>query len=222
MWLARELSTSTVWKDRIIVVVSHDRYFLDEICSDTLHISGAARRLTQSHGNYTTWATRRAEQQKAYEKEVTLREGEIDRMKAFAGHGFKYGGSSSSINKMKMLEKQAGKLELEAEDQAEELAALNEDLELPILLKAGGALDGFIVQMRGVGFGYPGSTKPLFEGADFGVTSASRIVLLGENGNGKTTLVKLMLGELLPTSGQVHIKSGVRVALVNQHHGWKA
>lgn len=46
----------------------------------------------------------------------------------------------------------------------------------------------------------------------------SRIVLLGENGNGKTTLVKLMLGELLPTEGEVLIKSNARVSLVNQHH----
>ena len=44
------------------------------------------------------------------------------------------------------------------------------------------------------------------------------MVLLGENGNGKTTLVKLMLGELRPVEGEVLIKSGCRVALVNQHH----
>jgi hypothetical protein len=40
LWLARELSTNSVWDDRIIVVVSHDRYFLDDACTDTLHISG--------------------------------------------------------------------------------------------------------------------------------------------------------------------------------------
>jgi ATP-binding cassette subfamily F protein 3 len=74
-----------VWKERIIVVVSHDRAFLDQVCSDVLHISGAARRLTQSHGNYTLWAARRAEQQAAYAKEAMLRGKEVDRMKEFAG-----------------------------------------------------------------------------------------------------------------------------------------
>ena len=77
-----------VWKERIIVVVSHDRAFLDEVCSDVLHISGAARRLTQSHGNYTLWATRRAEQQAVYAKEVMLRSKEVDRMKEFAGEEY--------------------------------------------------------------------------------------------------------------------------------------
>ena len=51
-----------------------------------------------------------------------------------------------------------------------------------------------------------------------GIDSKSRIVLLGENGNGKTTLVKLMLGELEPTEGEIFRAGGVRIALVNQHH----
>mmetsp|Transcript_28411 Transcript_28411/g.36747 ORF Transcript_28411/g.36747 Transcript_28411/m.36747 type:complete len:806 (-) Transcript_28411:246-2663(-) len=217
LWLARELKESPVWRDRIIIIVSHDRYFLDEVCTDVLHISGAARRLTQSHGNYTTWSIRRSEQQQLFEKETVNRQNEIDKMKEFSGHGFKYGGSSNAINKMKMLEKQASKLEIQANNQAEESAALQEDIELPLIMKSGGELPGFIVQMKQVAFGYPGS-KCLFSDADFSVTSKSRIVLLGENGNGKTTLVKLMLGELMPTKGEVLIKSNARVALVNQHH----
>ena len=51
MWLARELATSETWKERMVVVVSHDRSFMDEVCTDCLHISGAAKRLTQCRGN---------------------------------------------------------------------------------------------------------------------------------------------------------------------------
>lgn len=50
-------------------------------------------------------------------------------------------------------------------------------------IAAGGELDGFVVQLQGVAFGYPGAPL-LFEGCEFGITSKSRIVLLGENGNG--------------------------------------
>ena len=85
-------------------------------------------------------------------------------------------------------------------------------------LKAGGQLDGFLIQLMGVGFGYPGSSKPLFQGCEIGVDSNSRIVLLGENGNGKTTLVKLMTGALTPTEGEIRRKQQARVAIVNQHH----
>ena len=102
LWLARELSTGEAWKERIIVTVSHDRAFVDEVCGDVLHISGVARRLTQSRGNYSLWAAQRKELQLTYEREKQQRQVEIDRLREFAGHGFRYGGSSSAINMMQM------------------------------------------------------------------------------------------------------------------------
>ena len=79
-------------------------------------------------------------------------------------------------------------------------------------------MDGHVLQLQGVGFGYPGAPSLLFRNAELSVDTSSRIVLLGENGNGKTTLVKLLLGELEATSGEVFRAGGARIALVNQHH----
>ena len=183
MWLARELSTSETWKQRIVVIVSHDRHFMDEVCTDCLHISGAARRLTQSKGNYSMWATRRKEEQALFAKEQAKRQAEIESLREYAGHGFKYGGSGSQINKMSMKAKQADKLEVAQQEHAEELAALQEDMELPMKIAAGGELDGYVVQLLDVAFGYPNGPT-LFSNCEFGITSKSRIVLLGENGNG--------------------------------------
>ena len=190
-----------------------------QVCGDVLHVSGVTKRLTQTHGSYSVWAKRRAEQQKAFARTVELRRAEIAELKAYAGHGFKYGGSSSSINKMQMKAKQAEKLEEEDAEQADEFAALSEDLELPLHLKAGGELDGFLVQLQNVGFGYKtAGSKTLFSNAEMSVDSKSRIVLLGENGNGKTTLVKLMTGALEPSEGEVKRNAQCRIAIVNQHH----
>ena len=219
MWLARELATSETWKERMVVIVSHDRHFMDEVCTDCLHISGAAKRLTQCRGNYSKWSKQRKEQQILFAKEQAQRKEEIDKLREYAGHGFKYGGSASQINKMGMKAKQADKLEEEHANHAEELAALQEDMELPMNIAAGGELDGFIVQLLDVGFGYPNSTPArLFEHCEFGITSKSRIVLLGENGNGKTTLVKLIMGELKACEGEVRRSPHARYAIVNQHH----
>jgi ATP-binding cassette subfamily F protein 3 len=130
MWLARELATSETWKERIVVLVSHDRHFMDEVCTDCLHVSGAARKLTQSRGNYSTWAKRRKDEQILFAKEQAKRQEEIDKLREYAGHGFKYGGSSSQITKMSMKAKQADKLEVIHLEHAVELAALQEDIEL--------------------------------------------------------------------------------------------
>ena len=59
MFLSRELSTNPVWGSRIIVTVSHDRHFLDEVTTDSLHISGAAKRLTSHRMAYSAWAAKR-------------------------------------------------------------------------------------------------------------------------------------------------------------------
>ena len=106
----------------------------------------------------------------------------------------------------------------EARELEGQAAALQEDAELPLDLKAGGALSGFAVAVKEVGFRYSPDSTQLFSGVEMGIDSGSRIVLLGENGNGKTTLVKLIMGELAASSGEIVIAGGTRIALVNQHH----
>jgi ATP-binding cassette subfamily F protein 3 len=232
LWLVHELSTNEAsWSQRIVVVVSHDRFFLDEVCTDTLHLSGRARRLTPSRGNYSLWHRRRQQLQREFKRRTELRAEKRAELFAYTDHGFKYGGSDGQINMMKMKKKQVEKLDEEAAEDEEEGAALQEDLELPLKLlsgwgdgkkKSGGdpnapkglgadaavdsaadegeaaleAVDAsFIVSLHDVAFGYPNGPT-LFGGAEFSIDGRSRIVLLGENGNGKTTLVKVILGEL--------------------------
>ena len=97
------------------------------------------------------------------------------------------------------------------------MADLEEDAELALNLQAGGELRQNIVRFDGVSFAYPGGDE-LFADVDLSVDSKSRVVLLGENGQGKTTMVKIITGELEPTSGLVTRDRGARVCLVNQHH----
>jgi len=217
MWLSHELANNPTWQSRIVVVVSHDRIFVDEACTDMLHISGVARRLTQSRGSYSTWAKRRSDQQKARQNQMDKEADEQAKLKEYSGHGFKYGGSSSQINMMMKMKKQMEKNEDKQAEDAEEMAGLNEDADLPLSLLAGGVLDGPAVTMQGVSFGYAGA-KELFQGAELQIDGQSRIVFVGENGNGKTSLVKLLIGELKPTKGTVTVNRGARICLVNQHH----
>ena len=219
LWLARELRDSKTWKTRAVVVVSHDRHFLDAATTDSLHISGVARRLTAHRMCYSAWAAKRAEQQLALERRRATREEKKKTLEGYAGHGFKYGGSSSQINMMQRKAHEAAKLDEEANKEAAETADLAEDAELPLRLSAGGALRGaFLARLEKVSFRYPSGDKTLFADVDMTLDSASRVCLLGENGEGKTTLVKVLLGQLEPTRGVASLDHGARVALVNQHH----
>ena len=216
LWLSRELKTSEAWQSRIVVIVSHDRVFLDDVTTDTLHVSGAARKLTQSRGNYSSWAKRREQQQLTHGREMEAKQRDIKELRDF--NPATLGSTPKAMKIVKMKQKQADKLEEEMRALLEDAASLQEDAELPLSLKAGGELSGFAVNIRGVGFRYSDAAPLLFRGAELGVDSKSRIVLLGENGNGKTTLVKLLIGELEATEGEIVRNGGARIALVNQHH----
>ena len=219
MFLAKELVENPVWKSRIIVCVSHDRHFLDETTTDSLHISGVAKRVTSHRMNYSSWAKKRREQQVALKRRTELRQAKIDTLKEFAGHGFRYGGSSSQINMMQKKAFEAKKLELEAEEEQNELADLEEDGENNLSLCAGGELQSqSIAMLEGCSFRYPNTDKDIFKDVDLSVDSKSRLVLLGENGQGKTTLVKVIANALKNTGGSVKRDHGARISVVNQHH----
>ena len=112
-----------------------------------------------------------------------LRQAKIDTLKEFAGHGFRYGGSSSQINMMQKKASEAKKLELEAEEEQNELADLEEDGENNLSLCAGGELQSqSIAMLEGCSFRYPNTDKDIFKDVDLSVDSKSRLVLLGENG----------------------------------------
>ena len=80
------------------------RAFLDDACTDVLHISGHAKRLTQQRGSYTTWAKRRAEQQATWARKSKDRADQRAKMYERANCGFRFGGSD--MNKQQQLLKQ--------------------------------------------------------------------------------------------------------------------
>eukprot|EP00931_Biecheleriopsis_adriatica_P010615 TRINITY_DN11168_c0_g1_i1.p1 TRINITY_DN11168_c0_g1~~TRINITY_DN11168_c0_g1_i1.p1 ORF type:complete len:834 (-),score=137.17 TRINITY_DN11168_c0_g1_i1:56-2557(-) len=218
LWLVHELTASPTWSSRTVVVVSHDRFFIDETCTDMLHISGRARRLTQTSCSYTTWARFRAEQKQSYEHRREVRKADIARCQAYVASGAAACGQTASSSRRLRIEK----LEKEAEAEEEELLALQEDHDFPLRIHAGGDLNETAVRLEDVSFAYPGREPLLSEAGrqpyEFNVDSRSRIVLVGENGAGKTTLLRLLLGRLQPTRGEVVINRHVRFAVLDQHH----
>ena len=141
LWLQRTLATHGDWKSRIVCVVSHDKTFLDAVCTDIFHISGVAKRLTLHRGNYHDFETRRKELQAMYERSAELRQARRDKMLEYTrrqGKAYTLQATiSAKMQRVKMIEKE----DRAAEEEAEEFAHLEEDEELELRIQVVCPLD---------------------------------------------------------------------------------
>ena len=174
--------------DGTLLVISHDREFLDNVTTHILHLHDGRAKLYV--GNYTAFERQRAEhlrqQQIAFEKEQVERahlQKFIDRFKAKASK------AKQAQSRMKRLEKLAGTEAVRVE------RAVHIDLPVPA------RMPNSLLSLRHVDAGY-GADAKILDDVGFGLEAGDRIGLLGPNGAGKSTLVKTLVGELAPMSGE--------------------
>ncbi|CAB3402090.1 unnamed protein product [Caenorhabditis bovis] len=200
-WLEGHLQT---WEGTILTV-SHDRKFLNEICTDIVHLH--TRRLDHYKGNYDqfekTMKEKLTQQQREYEAQQQLRQHTqefIDK--------FRYNAKRASMvqSRIKMLEKLPVLLPVELESDIHFRFPECEILNNPVL------------QLDDVSFRYNEDQPFLFRKVNLGTHANSRICIVGENGAGKTTLLKLLLGDLEPTIGMRNVNRRIRIAYFTQHH----
>ncbi|MEA5446694.1 ATP-binding cassette domain-containing protein [Gammaproteobacteria bacterium AB-CW1] len=185
-----------------LVLVSHDREFLDAVVAEILHIEHC--RLNHYRGNYSEFERQRAEQlarqQALYEKQQR----EIAHMQKFVDR-FRY----------KATKAKAAQSRIKAMERMEKLAPAHVDspfhFEFPDAPRAGNPL----IKLEGVSLGY--GTDPVLSGVDASIGPGDRIGLLGPNGAGKSTLVRTLAGELAPMAGECHVGANVRIGYFAQH-----
>jgi ATP-binding cassette subfamily F protein 3 len=200
LWLENYL---TKWP-KTLFVVSHDREFLNHTATDIVHLQ--AQVLTTYKGNYDAFAKSRMEkmlnQQKLHEAQAQQRahvQKFIDR--------FRFNAKRASLvqSRLKMLSK------------IEVIPEVVEDPTLAFTFPSTEPLKSPVVQFQDVAFGYDPS-KPLFKKLNFNINMDSRIALIGANGMGKTTLLKVICEDLKPTAGYVVKSARMRLAKFSQHH----
>ncbi len=222
LWLERYLTQSYTGT---LVVVSHDRHFLNEVVTDVVHFH--KNNLTTYKGDITNFENvvadnkirqqRQREQQEA--KRVHLQK-YIDLHAQAGENGPK--ASRQRKSKMKKLDKigvmaQDGKRWKASYDgDAEEVEEVEEDEEVVLKFPDPGSFDKDMIKLEQVKFGYD-KTNILLENVDMTVDLSSRIALLGRNGCGKSTLVKLCVGGLKPLSGQAKIDPRCKIEYLAQH-----
>jgi len=207
-----------------LLVVSHDRAFLNEVATDIIHQH--SERLDYykgaDFGKYTALTSRRyrtneqpsdsfyatkEERRKTAKREYENQMAQRAHLQAFIDK-FRYNAAKSSEaqSRIKKLEKMPV---LEAPENEYIVHFKFPDVE---------KLSPPIIQMSRVSFGYTPGAQPLLRNVDLDVQLDSRIGIVGPNGAGKTTVLKLLIGQLQPSSGLISQNPRLRIGFFAQHH----
>ncbi|KAK7703615.1 ATP-binding cassette, regulator of translational elongation [Diaporthe eres] len=188
-----------------VLVVSHDRAFLDEVATDIIHQH--SERLDYYRGaNFASFYATKEERKKTAKREYEKQMAERAHLQAFIDK-FRYNAAKSSEaqSRIKKLEKMPV---LEAPE-----AEYSVHFKFPDVEK----MSPPIIQMSEVTFGYS-PDKILLRNVDLDVQLDSRIGIVGPNGAGKTTVLKLLIGKLSPSTGIIQQNPRLRVGFFAQHH----
>ncbi|CAK9040456.1 ABC transporter F family member 3 (ABC transporter ABCF.3) (AtABCF3) (GCN20-type ATP-binding cassette protein GCN3) [Durusdinium trenchii] len=207
IWLERYL----IKYDKTFLLVSHDRQFVNNVITDVIMLED--KKLKYYKGDIDifeqTRANQRLEQQRAFEAQQNKRA----HMQKFVDK-FRYNAKRASLAQSRIKALNRMQLVDEVIDDPEFTFSFPEPVsEL-----------NKVIEVQEVSFGYPSRTNPdgtpeiLFRDVDFSVHMTSRIVLLGANGSGKSTILNLMMGKLDPIKGYVQRDPKLRLAYFAQHH----
>ncbi len=191
---------------KCVMVISHDRYFLDRITNKTLAVEHRKAKLY--NGNYTRSMEQRKFDREIYEKHYREQQKEIARQEAYIAQQRAWNRERNIIaaeSRQKLLDKM-DKLEApEAEERAIRMKFTSE-------IQSGNEV--MTVKNLGMGFG----SKRLFGGLDFLVKRRDRLLIIGPNGCGKSTLIKLLMKKLAPIEGKVEEGYNVVIGYYDQEN----
>lgn len=191
---------------KCVMVISHDRYFLDRVTNKTLAIEHHKAKLY--NGNYTRSMEQRRIDKEIYEKHYREQQKEIARQEAYIAQQRQWNRERNIIaaeSRQKLLDKME---KLEAPEK--ESRAIR--MKFTSAIASGN--DVLNIKKLSMGFGQ----KKLFEGLDFLVKRNDRLLIIGPNGCGKSTLIKLMMKKLSPVSGRIEEGYNVEVGYYDQEN----
>lgn len=184
-WLETYLVSQTV----PMVIVSHDRRFLDKLCTKIVEIERGES--TTYLGNYTAYITAKEEVKNAQQAAFERQQEELERQQAFVD---RFRASATRSTQAKSREKQIEKWEL---IDAPETGPRTLEFKFPPAPRSGKV----VAEIKGLTHAYDDNV--LFLDANLTITRGDRIALLGPNGCGKSTLLRLLNGREKPTEGTV-------------------
>ena len=187
-----------------VLVISHDRYFLNAVCDHMAEIS--MRCLTQYEGNYDRFAVQRQASIERQIKEYRLQQAEIARQEAIIARYRMYN-REKSIKAAESREKRLEKLE------RIEKPVSDQKVRFSFETRRRSGED--VLQLRGIAKSFEG--RELFSHFDLHLRSGDRVAIIGANGVGKTTLLNIIARRIQPDSGTIINGANVDLGYYDQH-----
>nr|MBQ6241514.1 ABC-F type ribosomal protection protein [Lachnospiraceae bacterium] len=187
-----------------VLIVSHDRYFMDRVVTKIIEVE--LGRVSMYSGNYTAYAAK-----KAAERQIALKH-YINQQRTIK-HEEEVIAKLKSFNREKSI-KRAESREKRL-DMIERLEKPQEVRDAMHLTLASSAVSGEqVLEVRDLSKGF--GTRTLFAGLDFTVRRGEKTAIIGDNGTGKTSLLKIVTGALTPDSGSVRLGAQVKPGYYDQ------
>jgi ATP-binding cassette, subfamily F, member 3 len=206
-WLERELQSL----DAGVILVAHDRWFLESVTNAVLELSGG--RSLYFAGPWHKWRLEKAARAEHAEKAIGRLDEDIARLERFVAR-FRYKKSKAKQAQAKLthidrLGKERGRSAVELESLSRKQRSLGFDFLKP-------ARSGRTV-VEAEGLSLSAGAKELLDEVSFAIERQEHIALVGPNGSGKTTLLETILGAREPRAGSVRLGYGVEAAYFSQH-----
>lgn len=189
-----------------LLVVSHARDFLNAICTDVLHFQND-KTLVAYSGNYDSFEQTRMERLKNMTRAKEAQEAHQKHIMEFVN---KFRANAKRASMVQSRLKQLQKMPF--------LPTVMDDPDFNFQFADPDPLPGILVQLKNVSFRYSADTRWIFQNVDLSVTMDSRIALIGDNGQGKSTLLQLISEDLKPLTGYADRNPRLRIGRFSQHH----
>ncbi|XP_067057734.1 ATP-binding cassette sub-family F member 1-like [Acropora muricata] len=211
IWLDNYLQN---WK-KTLLIVSHDQYFLDSVCTDIVHLD--QQKLHYYRGNYEQFKKMYQQKVREQEKAYNRQQKQLKDLKA-SGQSRKQAEEKTKAVQGRKNKKGGRKGDMPDEDDLEPVELIKKPKEYVVKFSfpLPPPLNPPILGLKSVTFGYPNQPK-LFNDLDFGIDMKSRVAVVGNNGVGKSTFLKLLIGHLEPLKGEAIRNHRLRLGSYNQH-----
>ena len=192
--------------DGAVLLVSHDRYFLDKIVTKVIDLEQGKVRMYQ--GNYSAYAEKKRQIREAEWKAFQNQQAEIKHQEAVI-EKLKQFNREKSIKRAESREKMLEKVErLEKPEEIEN--------EMKLLFSPRESSGNDVLMAKELGKSYDG--RRLFSHGTFSLQRGEHVALIGDNGTGKTTLLKILNGLIQADEGEFRLGSKVKIAYYDQEH----